>query len=201
MLELWLVRHGETVWNASRRWQGHSDVPLSDVGRAQALRLRRPLGDLAFDAVWTSDLARARETAEIALPGTPLSVDERLREMHFGRWEGRTFAELSPEDQARLQMWVTDPTAFGAPAGETWGEMMDRVSGWAGELPPAGRMAVFVHGGTIRAYLHAVARVLDDLERPFVVHNCSLSRVVHAPDGVQVLSINETAHLEEPETA
>ena len=197
MLELWLVRHGETVWNASRRWQGHSDVPLNEIGRAQALRLQRPLAGLTFDAVWTSDLSRARETAEIALPGQGLQVDARLREMNFGRWEGRTFAELSPDDQARLQMWVTDPTAFGAPEGETWGDMMSRVSGWAADLPTAGRMAVFVHGGTIRAYMHAVARVLDDLERPFVVNNASLSRVVHAPDGVRVLSLNETDHLEE----
>src|SRR5204863_7927182 len=91
---LLLVRHGETDWNREGRWQGHSDTPLNEAGRAQARDLAAQLPDV--DVVYSSDLARARETAEILAEALGLEVrlDPRLRERGFGAWEGKTSAEI-----------------------------------------------------------------------------------------------------------
>lgn len=196
MLELWLVRHGETTWNRERRWQGHSDAPLSELGRRQAAALAPRFAGDAFDLVFSSDLSRARDTARLALPArTALLEEPRLREMDFGAWEGLRFDQLGAEDQARLAGWGQDPDNFGAPGGETWRDLVRRVGAWATELPDRGRVAVFVHGGTIRAYLHEVARIAADPDRPFVVANGSLSRVARRDSAIEVLQINDVSHL------
>jgi len=90
--ELLLVRHGETDWNAAGRLQGHTDRPLSDYGREQARRLAEELVGEEFDAIYASDLARARETAEIvgAQLDLPVVLDPDLREKNWGTWEGLT---------------------------------------------------------------------------------------------------------------
>jgi broad specificity phosphatase PhoE len=93
--ELLLVRHGETDWNAEGRLQGHTDRPLSDYGRDQARRLAEELAGEEFAAIYASDLARARETAEIvgARLGLPVTLDPELREKDWGTWEGLTSME------------------------------------------------------------------------------------------------------------
>ena len=90
MTTLLLARHGETDWNRARRWQGHAVRPLTDRGRAQAAALSDRLADIALDAVYSSDLRRARETAEaVALPhGLDVIVLPELREVDVGSWEG-----------------------------------------------------------------------------------------------------------------
>ncbi len=104
---LLLARHGTTDWNARNVWQGHKDVPLNDLGRQQAHALAERLSREPIDALWTSDLSRARETAEIVgvrLGLTP-HVTEGLREIHLGTWEGLSFPEIQerePEAVARL---------------------------------------------------------------------------------------------------
>ena len=195
MLELWFIRHGETDWNRLRRWQGQSDTALNDTGFSQARALRPVLSAVAFDAVWSSDLARARQTIETALPRVEARLDTRLREMHFGAWEGRTWAELAPEEQARVKLWQEDPKMFGAPGGETWGDVVARVVDWATTLPREGRVAVTAHGGTIRAFMHGVAGMREKKEESFVVANASVSRVTVKSGGVELLSFNDVSHL------
>ena len=99
MLRLILVRHGETEWNAQRRYQGHSDVPLSALGRRQAARAAERLAALKIDAVYTSDLGRALETAEIIAEqrGLEVCAEPRLRELNFGVFEGLTFDEAQAQ--------------------------------------------------------------------------------------------------------
>src|ERR1700760_4361850 len=91
-----LARHGETDWNREGRWQGWADPPLNDTGRAQARELAEQLRSVPFDAVFSSDLARARETAEIvAAPhGVPVVVEPQLREIDIGSWSGLTHDEI-----------------------------------------------------------------------------------------------------------
>src|SRR5213078_2372373 len=95
MTTLLLVRHGETDWNAAGRLQGHTDRPLSDYGREQARRLADELSSEGVDAIYTSDLARARETAEIVAERLhlPVVLDPDLREKNWGTWEGLTSVE------------------------------------------------------------------------------------------------------------
>ena len=95
MTTLLLARHGETEWNREGRWQGWADPPLNETGREQARALREQLRETPFDAVYSSDLRRAHETAEIvAAPhGVPVIADEGLREIDVGSWSGLTRAE------------------------------------------------------------------------------------------------------------
>ena len=180
MTTLILVRHGETDWNAQHRWQGHSDTRLNDAGREQARLLAEGLPDV--DALYSSDLARARETAEILAGKIGLEVrfDERLRERGFGSWEGLTMDEIEsayPDDKRR---WLagTGPGALDAEPFEAFatrvGSFVENV--WqrhAGE-----KVLVVAHGGTIRV-VHALATGLDyvrDHRAIPAVANCGSSR-------------------------
>ena len=141
---LWLVRHGETDWNAEGRFQGWTDVPLNDTGRAQATSLKPLLADHEFDGVWSSDLLRAIDTARIAV-GEP-TVDRRLRELDFGDLEGAVWDELDGETRAGLKEFES----FQSPGGESAGVFVDRVFEFLDDLA-AGCHVVFAHGGVIRA--------------------------------------------------
>lgn len=141
---LWLVRHGETDWNAAGRFQGWTDVPLNDTGRAQAQQLQELLAASDFDGVWSSDLERAIETARIAI-GEP-RTDPRLRELDFGDLEGSVWGELDNEIRAGLKAFES----FTSPGGESAAAFVDRVFSFLDELD-AGRHLVFAHGGVIRA--------------------------------------------------
>ena len=160
MTRIHLVRHGETDWNRELRWQGHSDPPLNEHGRDQARRLAGTLGATPFAAVYSSDLRRASETAEIiAGPlALPVRVDPALREIDVGSWEGFTLAELEarfPEDVARWQ----ETGEHGWDGGESHEKMFTRVREAIRSI--AARhdredILVVSHGGPIRA-LRALA--------------------------------------------
>ena len=146
---LFLVRHGESTWNAEHRLQGQLDPPLSNAGRAQAAELR-PLVErlgVAADRVIVSDLSRARETAAL-LGLEPGQVDARWREIDVGEWGGKTAAEVDAES-GELTNWRGGPRT--APGGETWDEFTARVSDAVDELVAAGGpWLVVCHGGCIR---------------------------------------------------
>jgi broad specificity phosphatase PhoE len=162
MTALLLARHGETEWNKERRFQGWADPPLNEAGRKQARLLAEQLRDLAFDAVYSSDLARAYETAEIvAAPhGVPVVADEGLREVDVGVVSGMT--------------WVEAHERFGVdlPFGETREEHQARVLAAVERIArrhPVERVLIVTHGGTIRA-LHRHA--IGEPEHP--VENCGV---------------------------
>jgi 2,3-bisphosphoglycerate-dependent phosphoglycerate mutase len=145
-LDLWLVRHGETEWNAAGRFCGWSDPPLNPEGRSQASALRKPLTALHFDSFVSSPSKRAAETARLAY-GAPL-LDERLRELDFGLIEGSTWMDCSADVQERLRDYDT----FQAPNGESAAQLSERVLEALLELG-SGRHLVFTHGGVIRLLL------------------------------------------------
>jgi probable phosphoglycerate mutase len=137
--ELLLVRHGETDWNAAGRLQGHTDRPLSDFGRKQARRLADGLAGEEFEAIYASDLARARETAEIvgAQLNLPVVLDPDLREKNWGTWEGLTSTE-------RLEIEL-----IGEATEEHQKRMLDALDRIAAKHPN-GRILVVTHGGSMR---------------------------------------------------
>jgi probable phosphoglycerate mutase len=142
-LELWLVRHGETTYSATRRVAGWSDPPLTDNGRRQAKELRSIIDGAEFTGVWSSDLIRAVESARLAW-GEPVA-DRRLRECHFGALEGCTYEEADTTNAAVFR----DFRGFRAPDGESHTELRDRVWDFLRGLAP-GRHLLVVHGGVIR---------------------------------------------------
>ncbi|SHI45660.1 Histidine phosphatase superfamily (branch 1) [Desulfofundulus thermosubterraneus DSM 16057] len=119
---IYLVRHGETIWNAELRFQGHSDTALSPRGLEQARALARRLRGENFSAFYASDLQRALNTARIlaephGLPVVPLKA---LREINFGAWEGLTVAEIKNRYPRELQQWWHDPLHTRVPGGKPW---------------------------------------------------------------------------------
>jgi len=160
---LFVARHGETDWNRDGRWQGKTDIPLSDVGRAQARVLAAGLVGRGIVDVHASDLQRATETAEIVaglLGIAALKVDERLRERGFGCFESLTreqCAERHPDAWAR---YLADRRST-PPGGEPQLEVAARVVAVMTEIARAPRAAdgatlVVSHGGTIRTFIHEV---------------------------------------------
>jgi broad specificity phosphatase PhoE len=148
MARLLLIRHGESTWNEDGRWQGHADPPLSALGERQAHAAGRALG--AMVAVWSSDLVRARQTAELIIApdsATDVTVDPRLRERDVGEWTGLTRAQIEVE-------WPGYLDAYRSPPGfEPNDSLLSRVLGAvrdAAERAPAGDTLIVTHSGVIR---------------------------------------------------
>lgn len=183
-----LFRHGQTDWNRERRCQGHTDIPLNEQGRREARQLRERLASIELDVVYTSDLARARETAEIALEGRdlPLVVTERLRETHMGEAEGLTVDEAM--ERFGADTWnsfrANTPEALtrGFPGGETRGQSLARLRGLFDELMNATDYQVIglsTHGGALRSLLHSF---LPDGASPIPIPNCVVYELVEDLD-------------------
>lgn len=187
-----LARHGESDWNVSRRWQGHADRPLTPKGHEQARALAQRLRDVELDAVYSSDLRRAADTAAEVARVQRLEVVElpELREVDVGSWSGLTRAEAEerfPEGVARWREGFP-----GWDDGETYEEMTARVVDAVLGIARAhqdGRALVVSHGGPIRA-IHATALGLDvhtyRRMRP-VEPNARLSAVCYADDALTEL--------------
>lgn len=164
MTLLALIRHGATAWNEAGRVQGRSDVPLSEAGRAQVRTWRLPPDLDGFDWV-ASPLARARETAAI-LAGRPVDLDDRLLEMDWAAWEGRTLPELRAEIGELGPAWEADGLDFRAPGGESPRELQARLKPFLHERAAAGRPTIAVcHRGVIRS-IYALAIGWDMRSKP-----------------------------------
>jgi len=166
---LWLVRHGESTWNAAGLIQGQAHGPVLTVkGRREATLLPERLGDIRVGLIYTSDLARARETAVVVGRAlrAPMHIDSNLRERNFGDAEGRPLSELDPAASGIELDRVVDAHAR-PPAGESLRELYERVQAFITELDacqPDGDVLVVTHGGVIRvaeAYCNGVG--VDDM--------------------------------------
>jgi len=151
MTELVLIRHGETDWNREARWQGQSDVPLNSTGIRQAQVAAEGLRGTRLEAIYTSDLQRARQTAEAvaAATGAYVRQDRRLREIGLGDWEGMTFDEIHRRDGGALDLFRGDPVNSRAPGGESVPEVRRRVLTCLQDILrafPRGSVAVVSHG-------------------------------------------------------
>jgi broad specificity phosphatase PhoE len=195
VLEIWFIRHAETDWNAQARWQGHSDPDLSPRGQEQCRRLAARLAPVAFDAVYSSDLARARSTASLALPHQPALLDSRLRELHMGLLEGNTWEELAPQVRAEAEAFWGDPFGRRLPGGEGLADLSRRLQSWMAELPRAGRVAAFTHGGVIRCALWSLTGPPRGRPQPVVLDNTSITRLGYGPGGPVLRALNDTSHL------
>ena len=169
---VYYIRHGETDWNAQGRLQGGQDIPLNELGRSQATGATGILADLwarqprrevpmAFVA---SPLGRARSTMELVrgalkLPPDDYAIDDRLREIGYGRWEGLTPAQTQVSDPVLFARRLTDKWTVPAPDGESYAAVQLRMRAWYDQL--AADTVAVAHGGTARALMVAL-----DLQTP-----------------------------------
>lgn len=200
-LRIILVRHGETAWNHQRRYQGHRDVPLSLTGRWQAERVAGRLAGEKLRAVYSSDLQRARQTAEAIarLHGLRVLARPGWREMDFGEWEGYTHAEIAERYPDLLPRWLKEVAAVRVPGGETLQEVQARAMGEWKEITaahPGGTLAVVAHGGIIRVLLLTLQGEPLSSFWDLVVGPASVSVVVGEEGRFRVVTINDCSHLD-----
>ncbi len=163
---LWLVRHGETEWNSTHRFCGHSDIPLSSTGRAQARWLAYQLRKKTISAIYSSDLSRTYETAQIiaAQQGRSIAVQRSpaWREIAFGAWEGLTYDEITIRYPAHLGFF-RDPEQQAPPEGETLHDLALRVHSALQDLLTSrakkGDIVLVSHSGALRTLLCGVLRM------------------------------------------
>jgi len=147
-----LIRHGTTEWNTDGRIQGSTDIPLSEVGRAEVRSWKVPAEFRDF--VWiSSPLARARETAAL-LGANSVAIEPRIREMDWDQWEGLSLADLRKNFAAELAEKEARGIDFQAPGGESPRQVMERITPWLADIAKAGKPTVAVtHKGVVRATL------------------------------------------------
>jgi alpha-ribazole phosphatase len=197
-----LVRHGETDWNAQRRFQGQTDVLLNAVGQRQARALGRRLAGVAPDALYASDLRRAWDTAQAiaAAGGLAVQPEPRLREIDFGAWEGLTYAQIVQRYPEAVAAWQADPSGVAPPQGEALGDLVARVRAALDALiqrHPEETALLVAHGGVLQVLL-CLAFDLDPGRRwQFRLDPASVSELSVYPEGPILSSLNDTGHLRE----
>ena len=196
-MRLLLARHGQSLWNEVRRFQGGTDVPLSALGRRQAEALGRAVRGRRLAAAYVSPMQRALDTATIALEGTgvPLVPVDELRELSLGEWEGCTVDEVSARDGDPYRRWVRAPLDCPPPGGEALPEVCGRVLRAIDRIalahPNGDDVLVVAHGGVISVYLcHLLGCSFNTLWR-LRVDNCSLTTV----EPPRIVTLNDTSHL------
>ena len=214
-MRLLLIRHAQTVWNATGRVQGQADPPLSDLGRAQCAALGQRLAGFELDALYSSDLGRARLTADAiaAATGAPVQLDAGLREVGLGEWEGIDRERLARDYPALFEVWRRAPSWDIVPGGEGGDEfrrrVVDTVSRLVAGAPDAATVALVTHIGVIRMVLSMVAGLEPlGLRWPWAIDNTAISTLVGPPDvaawttsALQVMAINDGVHLAPLEAA
>jgi len=203
-LTVYLIRHGETLWNCEGRCQGVTDVPLTEKGSRQAHAIAKALAEKPLSLILSGPLQRTRETAAIIAEshGLPVEIREELREWHQGELEGLTGPELLANHRAYFERWFRDPAGAAPPGGETLQSLQDRA--WPvienlRERPLNGPVAVVSHTMTIGAIICAALGLnLAHIHR-LKVDVASRSTITFSPFGlfsVWVLTnLNDRSHL------
>lgn len=200
MARLLLVRHGLTEFNEDRRFMGHSDIELSVAGCQQAERLRDYLADERIDTVYSSDLKRAVEMAEIICEGRGLDIITytELRECNYGTCEGLTFGEISENYPDVAEKCINFTLDLEFPEGECFTDFFERTSRFIERLKEHGRsetLLISSHDGPLKILLCRLLEIGDDHWRKFRLDNGSLSIIVISPRGAVLNRLNDVSFL------
>jgi probable phosphoglycerate mutase len=208
MLQVYLVRHGETVWNAERRIQGQSDSPLTEKGEHQAWQVGERVKHLGITHIIASDLGRTRRTAEIIADacGCSVTLDPRLRELNMGVLEKRPLDGLTAEEEQWRATLVNGTEGGRIPEGESMTEMATRMHAALNaclDLPAGSRPLLVSHGMALGALVSTILGLPAYAERRLRLRNCSLSRVDYQQsawlaEGWIVETAGDISHLDAP---
>ncbi len=196
------IRHGETAWNVDTRLQGHLDIPLNEVGLRQAQHLARALAVRdAIDAIYASDLSRARDTA-LAIAqavGHTVTTHAGLRERHFGAFQGRTFAEIETELPDHAWHWRKRTPEWVPPGGgESLLMLQERIVRAVNELAArhgGQQMVLVAHGGVMDILYRAATRLELQAPRTWQLTNTAVNRLLWTPQGLSLVGWGDTTHL------
>jgi len=194
-----LVRHGESLWNAQGRVQGHSESSLNELGREQARRVAQHLAKQKVHAVYASDVSRAVETAQLIAAPHQLKIhtSPQLRERSYGVLEGKTLEEAGRTQGSWFISWLADRRSA-PPAGESQDDMCARIIAAVREVArahPRQTVVIVSHGGPIKGALHEILRIPPTLWRLTWIDNGSITVLRGTPDVMRVACFNDTCHL------
>lgn len=208
MLQVFLVRHGETQWNAERRIQGQSDSPLTDKGEKQAWQVAERAKALGITHIISSDLGRTRRTAEIIADvcGCDIVFEPRLRELDMGVLERRHIDSLTEEEEGWRRQLVNGTDDGRIPDGESMQELSDRMHAALAaclQLPEGSRPLLVSHGMALGCLVSTILGLPAYAERRLRLRNCSISRIdyQHSPwlaSGWVVETAGDVSHLDAP---
>lgn len=208
MLQVYLVRHGETQWNAERRIQGQSDSPLTQKGEDQAKQVGERVRSLGITHIITSDLGRTRRTAEIIADacGCEAIADPRLRELNMGILEQRHIDTLTAEEEGWRRQLVNGTPDGRIPEGESMLELSERMHSALSsclELPPGSRPLLVSHGIALGCLVSTILGLPAYAERRLRLRNCSISRIDYQQSawlasGWVVETAGDVSHLDAP---
>lgn len=208
MTRILLIRHGETAWNAVRRLQGHIDIPLNPTGERQAQALAQALAGEPLDAIVSSDLGRAMQTAQAVAAHhahLPLHTDPGLRERGYGAFEGLLYTEIAERYPVEFAEWQARDVDAVMPAGDRVAESFrqfyqrcqDGIARWAARYPQQ-TIVIVAHGGVLECAYRAARGLSIDGPRDFQVRNASINRF-HFANGA--LSLEQWGHVEHLSTS
>lgn len=201
MTRLLIVRHGETEWNQTRRYQGQRDIPLNTTGLEQAERLAQRLAGENIVAAYSSDLRRAMRTAQAIVAGRGLEIVPcpELRELNFGGFEGLSFEEIQQRYPAEIVSWMRRGVDVSPPGGENLIQLAQRVSAAVERIErehPQGTVLVTAHSGAVRALLCTLLEIDLGYWWRFRIGTGALSIVETYPEGAILTLMNETSFQE-----
>jgi len=196
---LYCIRHGESVYNAEDRIQGQTDIPLSDLGRRQGAAVARALADTSFDAVFSSPLVRAADTARAIADqhGVEIRFDDRLKEINAGIFQGLVWSEINALHPAEAVRWRAQEPDFVIPQGESRRQLGERGATALRTIRETGlrQVVVVAHGGVLTAAFRSLLAIPVE-RKPFSLFNASIS-VVRWDKEFQLQSLNLVDHLRE----
>ncbi|QHE84201.1 histidine phosphatase family protein [Hydrogenophaga sp. BPS33] len=195
------VRHGETAWNVDGRIQGHTDIALNEKGRWQAEQLALALRDEPIAAVYASDLGRAFDTAQAVgrLKGLEVAPHKGLRERHFGRFEGLSWAELERRWPAEALAWRKRMPDFAPAGGESLEQLQRRIIPTVLDLAsrhPGEQVLLVAHGGVMDILYRAATRLELTAPRSWELPNAAINRLLWSPEGLTLVGWADTLHLQ-----
>lgn len=205
MTDILLIRHGETDWNVDKRLQGHIDIGLNEAGQRQVLALGEALAGEGIDAVFASDLQRARDTAQAVAgaAGLAVQIDAGLRERCYGGFEGLRHTEIEARYPEACRQWKAREPDFRYPAGEriaeTMREFYERSVAAVQRVLASGRyrkVAIVTHGGVLECVHHWASQTSFAQPRTFDIFNASVNRLHWDGERAHIRSWGEIGHLQ-----
>ncbi|MBC7333975.1 MAG: alpha-ribazole phosphatase [Actinobacteria bacterium] len=200
-VKLFLIRHGQTIWNAEGKYQGDVDVELTNFGIKQAKLMAKYLSRVHFSSIYSSPLRRALDTARIIAKGRKREViiRENLKELNFGKWEGLKFDEISKFYGSEYKKWLDNPFKNTPPGGESFSSLTERSSKEIhriiDENEDGSNVAVVTHGGVITSLLIFWLKIPVERWRSLIQRQGAINIVV-VDDGYPYISqINFTGYL------
>ncbi len=200
MTRVYLIRHGQTVWNKEMKYQGHSDTALTEEGLRQARQVAQRFANEKIAAVYASDLSRAYNTAEAIAGkhGLPVATLPALREINFGVWEGLTYTAINEKWSDDMRVLYTTPDELVIPGGETFRQLKERAGNAMDSLVknhPDETIAVVSHGGTIRTILCAILNIHLNHVWNIRQDNTAVNIIDYYSEKTIVSLVNDAHHL------